>query len=118
VSKPSIDILRAFARTVPETIESSHMGTPDFRVGGKIFATGRLDGPRIVLKLPLHIQEAMIENHPDAFSPTPGWGRHGWTFAETDKIDDGLLQDLLDLAWRQVAPKKLIAAYAAQSEKT
>ncbi len=116
MSPPSIEILRAFIRTVPETVESSHMGTPDFRVGGKIFATGRVDGPRMVLKLPLHIQEAMLENQPEAFSLTPGWGRHGWTFAETDKIDADLLQDLLNLAWRQVAPKKLAAAHAARSD--
>jgi hypothetical protein len=111
--RPSLDILRAFALTVPETVESAHMGTPDFGVHGKIFAIARADGGRAVLKLPLHIQEAMIQAQPDAFSLIPSWGRHGWTFVETDKIDDALLQDLLDLAWRRVAPKKLAAAHAA-----
>ena len=118
MTRPSIDILRDFSKSMPDTAESSHMGTPDFRVAGKIFATGRVDGPRMVLKLPLHIQGAMIENQPQAFSPTLGWGKHGWTFAETDKIDADLLQDLLTLAWRQVAPKTLAAAHAARSGKT
>ncbi len=118
MSRPSIDILRAFACGMPETAESSHMGTPDFRIRGKIFATGRTDGPRAVLKLPLHIQEAMLATHPDAFSLTPGWGRHGWTFVETDKIDAQLLEDLLNLAWRQIAPKTLAAAHAAVPPET
>jgi hypothetical protein len=30
---------RRAALALPDTIESSHMGTVDFRVGGKIFAT-------------------------------------------------------------------------------
>ena len=72
-----------------------------------------------MLKLPLHIQEAMVENQPDVFSlPPGGWAKHGWTYADTDKIDLDLLRDLLDLAWRQVvAPKKLAAAYAAPSRE-
>ena len=108
----SLEIVRKLAAAYPETIEASHFDTPDFRVRGKIFATARQDAARAVLKLPLHIQEAMVENQPEVFSLTPGWGKHGWTFVQTDKIDPDLLKDLLDLAWRQVAPKKLAAAHA------
>jgi hypothetical protein len=92
------------------------MGTPDFRMRDKIFATARHDAAHAVLKLPLHIQEAMIDNHPEGFGLTPGWGKHGWTSVDTDKIDDALLKDLIDLAWRQVAPKKLAQAHTAHSE--
>ncbi len=118
MSRPSLDILRPLALALPETAESSHFDTPDFRVRGKIFATARHDAARAVLKLPLHIQEAMLENQPEVFSLTAGWGKHGWTFVQTDRIDPDLLKDLLDLAWRQVAPKKLVAAHAAKLEKT
>ena len=33
------DDFRKIALSLPEAIESAHMGHPDFRVGGKIFAT-------------------------------------------------------------------------------
>jgi hypothetical protein len=33
------DDFRRIALSMPEAIESSHMGHPDFRVAGKIFAT-------------------------------------------------------------------------------
>ena len=117
MSRPSIEIVRPLAMALPEAEESQHFGTPDFRVRGKIFATASLDGTRCVLKLPLHIQEAMMENEPDVFALPPGWGKHGWTFAQTDKIDPALLTDLLDLAWRTVAPKRLAAARAAAAER-
>ncbi len=33
------DDFRGLALALPEAIEAAHMGHPDFRVGGKIFAT-------------------------------------------------------------------------------
>ena len=33
------EAFRKMALSLPEAVESSHMGHPDFRVGGKIFAT-------------------------------------------------------------------------------
>ena len=33
------DKFRQLALALPEAIEKAHMGHPDFRVGGKIFAT-------------------------------------------------------------------------------
>ena len=118
MSRPSIDIVRPLALALPEVEESRHLGTPDFRVRSKIFATAHHDAARAVLKLPLHIQEAMLENQPAVFSLTAGWGKHGWTFVNTDKIDPDLLKDLLDLSWRQVAPKTLVTAHAAKPEKS
>src|SRR5579875_1655988 len=113
-ARPSIEVLRPLALALPEVEESQHFGTPDFRVRGKIFATARHNEPLCMLKLPLHIQEAMVENAPDVFSlPPGGWARHGSTYADTDKIDLDLLKDLLDLAWRRAAPKKLLAQHPA-----
>ncbi len=109
--RPSIDIIRPLALALPEVEESQHFGTPDFRVRGKIFATARHHEPLCMLKLPPHIQEAMVQNQPDVFSlPPGGWARNGATCANTCKIDPDLLKDLLDLAWRRTAPKRLAAA--------
>lgn len=114
---PSLTILRTLALALPEATEEAHMGHPDFRVRGKIFATARTDDARGVLKLPPEIAETMIATHPEVFSPTPGaWGRRGWTYVQTDVADGPLLRDLVALAWRQVAPKRLIAAFAAAQE--
>ena len=117
MSKPSIDVVRSLALALPEVEESQHFGTPDFRVRGKIFATARHGAAICMLKLPPHIQEAMVATRPDVFSlPPGGWSKHGATYADTDKIDPDLLKDLLELAWRRTAPKKLAAAHEPKSE--
>jgi len=114
---PSIAVIRPLALALPEVAESQHFGTPDFRLRGKIFATARHSEAICMVKLPLHIQEAMVENQPDVFGlPPSGWAKHGATYVNTDKIDPDLLKDLLDLAWRKAAPKKLSAAHAALAE--
>jgi hypothetical protein len=119
MNRPSIDILRPLALALPEVEESQHFGTPDFRVRGKIFATARHNEALCMVKLPLHIQAAMVENQPDVFSlPPGGWAKHGATYADADKIDPDLLKDLLDLSWRQVAPKKLAAAHARTTARS
>jgi hypothetical protein len=119
MTRPSIDVVRPLALALPEVEESQHFGTPDFRVRGKIFATARHQEALCMLKLPLHIQEAMVQTRPDVFTlPPGGWAKQGATYADTDKIDPDLLKDLLELAWRRTAPKKLATAHAAPPEKT
>jgi hypothetical protein len=41
---------RRIALTMPEAVEASHMGHPDFRVAKKIFATSRRSGSRIAVR--------------------------------------------------------------------
>jgi hypothetical protein len=119
MSRPSIDVVRPLALALPEVVESQHFGTPDFRVRGKIFTTARHAEALCMMKLPPHIQEAMVTSRPDVFSlPPGGWAKHGATYANTDKIDLDLLKDLLDLAWRRAAPKKLAAAHETGPEQT
>ncbi len=56
------------------------MGTPDFRVAGKIFATLSAPQSTAVLKLLRPQQEMLCDAEPDLFSPVPGrWGGSGWT---------------------------------------
>ncbi len=45
------DDARRIALSMPEALESAHMGHPDFRVRGKIFATLWPDKDRAVVKL-------------------------------------------------------------------
>jgi hypothetical protein len=72
------DEVRALALMLPEASEGAHMGHPDFRVGGKIFATLWPDEGRAVVKLSPEMQAVMVEAEPDVFEPVPGsWGRRG-----------------------------------------
>ena len=69
------------ALEIPGAIEQSHMNHPDFRVGGKIFATlGAPDKNWGMVKLAPEQQRAFIEKAPGVFKPCSGaWGRQGAT---------------------------------------
>ena len=72
---------REIALSFPEAVEAAHMGHPDFRVAGRIFATlGYQNEGRGVLLLSPEEQQEMIGQHPKMFEPVPGgWGRRGST---------------------------------------
>jgi hypothetical protein len=104
---------RKLALALPEAVESSHMGHPDFRVGGKIFAT--LSGPghsRAMVKLTEDQQHALTRSMPDVFTAVPGgWGRQGATYVGLPKADAAAVSDALQMAWRNTAPKKLLSLH-------
>src|SRR5260370_7487945 len=70
---------RCLALSFPETSENSHMDHPDFRVGGKIFATlGYPEDGWAMVKLTPIEQEMFIKALPTVFNPCTGvWGRRG-----------------------------------------
>src|SRR5688572_30978586 len=72
---------RRMALALPSAEERAHMGHPDFRVGGKIFATlGYPDNSFGTIMLSPQDQDLLIRDHPKAFVPVAGaWGRAGST---------------------------------------
>lgn len=100
---------RKLALSFPEAEEKSHMGHPDFRVGGKIFATlGQKKGLAVVLLTP-DLQEAFMHAAPEVFEPVSGgWGRGGATTIELKSCKKAIARDALAAAWRRRAPKRLL----------
>ncbi|MFZ5669981.1 MAG: MmcQ/YjbR family DNA-binding protein [Pseudomonadota bacterium] len=104
------DEIRALALSLPETVELPHFERTSFRVAGKIFSTMTADGELVMVKLPIPIKEAVAQTHPDAFVPLPGaWGRGGATMLRIAGMKDEALADLIRLAWRETAPRRLAA---------
>ncbi|MEZ5937843.1 MAG: MmcQ/YjbR family DNA-binding protein [Hyphomonadaceae bacterium] len=99
------------AMAMPGSQASSHHGSSDIRVGGKIFTTpADRDGGYAILKLTGEQQAMMCKAEPDLFSPVPGgWGRKGWTRFLVDRADAATAKSALWTAWRNVAPKRLQA---------
>jgi hypothetical protein len=103
-----IDRFRKIACSLPGVEESAHMGNPDFRVGGRIFATlsGQARG-RGVLKLALEQQAAFVGELPEVFEPVQGgWGRMGMTYLVLDRADEGTMRGALTTAHKNVASKQ------------
>jgi len=103
------DGFRRLALALPEATEVGHMGHPDFRVGGRIFATlGYPDDGWGMVKLTPEQQEAFVDAEPAAFVPVKGgWGRRGATNVLLRAAKRGGLRAALATAWRNVAPRAL-----------
>src|SRR5215471_5730964 len=101
---------RELALSFPEAIESAHMRHPDFRVGGKIFATlGYPDKDSATVKLTREEQREFVRSEDSVFKPVKGaWGRQGSTnvYLPAAKID--IVREALTAAWRNTAPKRLL----------
>ena len=80
------------------------MGHPDFRVGGKIFATlGYPDARWAMVKLTPEQQAAFIRDFPEIFVPENGaWGRAGSTRVTFSKATDEIVGEAMTLAWQNV----------------
>ena len=102
---------RKIALSFPEASESAHMGHPDFRVGGKIFATlGYPDASFGMVVLAPEEQAFFSKISGDAFAPAAGaWGQRGSTIVKLRPARSALVRDALEAAWRRRAPKRLVA---------
>jgi hypothetical protein len=100
---------RAIALAMPHATEGSHFEATDFRIANKIFATWREDRQQAVVKLTPDDQTMLLETMPAALSRLPGgWGLKGWTKLHLDAASEAEVRHVVTLAWRTVAPKKLL----------
>jgi hypothetical protein len=100
---------RKLALSFPEASEQAHIAHPDFRVGGKIFATLGPDEDWGMVKLTPNQQEPLVRGEPEVFQPASGaWGRRGATIVRLVDADESTVRQALIAAWRNTAPKRLI----------
>lgn len=98
----TVDDFRRIALSFEGAEESSHMGQPDFRVAGKIFATlASANQGYGNLKLTLEQQAEFVRELPEVFLPIPGgWGRMGMTHVRLAVANEDLLAGALRTAWQ------------------
>ena len=114
---------------LPDVIEGSHMGHPDFRAANRrIFASLTEDEARGTTTLTPEQQADCIARAPETFAPAAGaWGRGGWTTIDLKRADAELVGEALTLAWQRIvtlpaskskAKKAKVPAQAKKFTKT
>ncbi len=83
------------------------MSHPDFRVGGKIFATLAYPDPTwAMVKLTPAQQVDFVAAQPEVFTPVKGlWGARGATRVRLAKARVGVMRLAVQAAWEGVAKK-------------
>jgi hypothetical protein len=102
---------RAFALSLPESVELETWGHPTFRVRDKIFATLGNEGETAGVKTTKLEQTALVGAEPGVFSIPAYVGRYGWVNIKLDRVDADHARELIEEAWRQTAPKRLVRAF-------
>ena len=109
----TLDELRRFALSLPETTEAPHHDASSFRVKGKIFAT-----------FPPHERHlnVMVDEDEARACAAEGskaveelwWGtRLAGVRVHLAEADSGRVRELLVEAWRRKAPKRVVATFDA-----
>src|SRR6266436_4002335 len=93
---------RRIALSLEGAEEGSHMGSPDFRVGGRIFATlaSQKQGYGNLMLTPEQ-QAELVAEQPEIFVPIAGgWGRMGMTHIRLAETNEDVVAGALRMAWR------------------
>ena len=121
-SKLTAKDFRRIALSLEGAEEASHMGHPDFRVGGRIFATlAAVDNGLGNLMLDPEQQKAFVDELPEIFLPVPGgWGRNGATHMRLAAATEDVVHGALQVAWKLRIQKnaKAVSKPAKQSKPT
>jgi hypothetical protein len=95
-------IFAALRSACPAPKKARTWGAPDFRVGGRIFATlaSQKEGYGNLMITPEQ-QARFVEEAPDIFVPIAGgWGRNGATHIRLAAANEDLLTGALRTAWK------------------
>lgn len=114
---------RKMVLAMPLASEGEHMGHPDFRAAGRIFAAlppgprgagqgkGKKDAGAKrewgMVALSPQEQAALVREHPEVFVPAAGaWGRRGYTYVALADVDRRVMKRAMEMAWRNVVPQR------------
>lgn len=110
---------RRIALGMTGAVEGAHMGHPDFRANGRIFATLRPELASGMVGLTPGQQQEFLDAHPAAFSPEVGaWGRAGATRVRLAVAEEEPVGQAVTLAWRNVMAKPTVKKRTAKAAPT
>jgi hypothetical protein len=103
--------VRLAAHVFPGVEDSTSYGTPALKVRGKLLARLHQSGECFVLRANLLDREILMQSDPNVFFITDHYRDYPWILVRFSAVDAGALPDLIERAWRLVAPKTLITKY-------
>ncbi len=95
---------RKLALALDGAVENAHGGHPDFRAGGKVFASlGHAGAASAMVKLTPEQQKMVVDAEPAIFVPVNGvWGQRGYTKIDLLIADAKTMRSALAMAWKNV----------------
>jgi hypothetical protein len=107
--------VRLAAQAFPGVEDSTSYGTPALKVRGKLLARLHQSGECFVLRAELLDREILLQSDPNVFYVTDHYRDYPWVLVRFSAVDGRVLPDLIERAWRLVAPQSLVAKYDAMN---
>ncbi len=111
----TFETVRRLALTLPGVEEGTCYGTPAFRVRGKLLARLREDGESLVVRIGYEERELRLHANPETFYITDHYRDYPSMLVRLSRVRLDDLRDLLESAWRDSAPERLIEAYTKRA---
>ena len=108
------DELRRAALSLPEAEERETWATRPFGSGTRCSPLCPTTAGRPASRRPRTSRSPWSRPPPKPFGFPAYVGRHGWVSVELASADPGEVRELVTDAWRQTAPRRLVAAYDAE----
>jgi hypothetical protein len=110
VEAADFEVVRQWLLALPGLEEGISYGTPAFKVGGKFLARLREDGESLVIKVEYAVREVLMAADPETFYITDHYSCYPMMLVRLSRVKPDELKGLLEEAWRNLAPKRLVAA--------
>ena len=110
--------VRLAGHALPGIEDSTSYGTPALKVRGKLLARLHQSGECLVLRADLLDREILLQSDPRVFFITDHYRDYPWILVRFASVDPGALPELIERAWRLVAPKSLVSRHDAQKLRT
>lgn len=113
-----LDRLRSLCLAFPGTDQRASHGEPAWFAGGRkmfVMTSQQHHDDRVGFwaAAPEGVQGALVAAEPERYYRPPYVGTRGWigVHLDTDDVDWDRVEEIVEDAWRQVAPKRLIAEH-------
>jgi hypothetical protein len=107
----SFATVRKFALALPGVEEGTSYGTAAFRIKGKFFFRLREDGATLALRTTFADRDVLLDLDPRAFYVTDHYRDYPSVVVSLSAVRPAVLREVLEKAWRHIAPKTLVARF-------
>jgi hypothetical protein len=108
--------IRSYAMALPDVVEKPHFRLPGFRVADKLLAHVEKGDVHAIVCVGQEEAKTAAANEPDVFEEV--W-RNGRIFVglrvDLAKVTQQRIRELIEHAWRNRAPKRLVAEYDSRT---
>jgi hypothetical protein len=101
------------AMRLPGVEPGTSYSTPALHVRKKLLARLREDGETVAVRVDFLDRDVLLEADPAAFFLTDHYRAYPWILIRLAKVRHARALEVLERAWRAVAPRRLVAGLAA-----